>query len=164
MLLELIRKAFGGWTRFLGRPPKTVVLIPDDYHIEHVGHTVDGRQFFLTYPFVPVFNGEPGREFVALYLFDRKGVLVDDWIEDLGSREEVDSEVACALGAALLDWLGPVERRRIKISPFRLERFGVEFGLVQQPPDELNETWTVIVEPGDYLCFWPPWSGGGYDT
>ena len=42
-------------------PPKLVAVGHDDYHAEYVGRTRDGRQFFLTTPFVP---GE--REFIAL--------------------------------------------------------------------------------------------------
>jgi hypothetical protein len=57
-----------------------------------------------------------------------------------------------------------VKYRRIKVAPFKLEIFGVIFGFIPQAPEEAGEDWSVIVEPGDYMCFWPPWSGGDYDT
>ena len=42
--------------------PPLIAIDPDDYQAESVGHLADGRQFFLTTPYVPV-----GDEFVALY-------------------------------------------------------------------------------------------------
>ena len=45
--------------------PEKIAIAHDDYHAEHVGRTRDGRQFFVTTPFVP-----HGREFIAVYLFD----------------------------------------------------------------------------------------------
>jgi hypothetical protein len=145
-------------------PPKTVALAHDDYTARYVGRTADGRQFFLTNPFVPAGGGNPGREFLALYLFDKDGALLDAQIEDLGTRIELDEAAAGARQAALLESLGPVKYRKIKVAPFKVERFGVEFGFIPQPPEEPGEDWSVIVEPGNYMCFWPPWTSGDYDT
>jgi hypothetical protein len=145
-------------------PPKTFVIAHDDYKARYVGRTADGRQFFLTNPFVPAMGGNPGREFLALYLFDKDGSLLDARIEDLGSRAELDEDAARARQAALLTSLGPVTFREIKVAPFKVDRFGVEFGFIPQPPDEPDEDWSVIVEPGNYMCFWPPWTSGEYDT
>ncbi len=146
------------------RPPKTVTLANDDYTARYVGRTADGRQFFLTNPFVPAIGDDPGREFLALYLFDKDGALQDAHIEDLGTRAELDEDVARAHRAPILESLGPVKYRKIKVAPFKVERFGVEFGFIPQPPEESDEDWSVIVEPGNYMCFWPPWTSGDYDT
>jgi hypothetical protein len=145
-------------------PPKTVVLAHDDYHARYVGRTVDGRRLFLTTPFAPAVGGSSGREFLALYLFDKDGTLVDAQIEDLGPRAEFDEVAARARHAGLLESLGPVKYCRIKAAPFKVERFGVEFGFIPQPPEESGDDWSVIVQPGDYMCFWPPWTSGDYDT
>lgn len=145
-------------------PPKTVALSHDDYAARYVGRTSDGRQFFLTNPFVPAIGGSAGREFLALYLFDKDGALLDAQIEDLGTRSEVDEADARARQSALLEALGTVRFCKIKVAPFKLERSGVEFGFVPQPPEEPDEDWSVIVEPGNYMCFWPPWTSGEYDT
>jgi hypothetical protein len=145
-------------------PPKTVVLANDDYAAKYVGRTTDGRQLFLTNPFVPAIGGDPGREFLALYLFDKDGALLDAQIEDLGTRAELDEAAAHARQAALLESLGAIKYRKIKVAPFKVERFGVEFGFIPQPPEEPGESWSVIVEPGNYMCFWPPWTTGDYDT
>ena len=145
-------------------PPKVIALEHDDHAARFVGRTADGRQFFLTNPFVPAMGGDPGHEFLALYLFDKDGTLLDARIEDLGTRADLDEEEARSRQSSLLESLGEVEYRKIKVAPFKVERFGVEFGFIPQPPEEPGEDWSVIVEPGNYMCFWPPWSSGDYDT
>jgi len=145
-------------------PPKTVALTHDEYTARFVGRTADGRQFFLTNPFVPAIGDTAGREFLALYLFDKGGALVGVQVEDLGTRAGLDENAARARQTAMLESLGPVKFGKIKVSPFRVEAFGVEFGFIPQPPEEPGEDWSVIVEPGNYMCFWPPWTSGDYDT
>lgn len=148
----------------LNRAPKTVTLAHDAYAARFVGRTADGGQFFLTTPFVPAMNGDPGREFLALYRFDGDGALVDAQIEDLGVRSGVDIAAARARQTTLLAALGDVTHCTITVAPFQVERFGVTFGFIPQPPEEPDEDWCVTVEPGDYMCFWPPWTSGDYDT
>lgn len=146
--------------------PKTVALNHDDYHAEHVGRLADGRQFFLTTPFVGAeeVGTATGREFIALYIFDKAGQLLSATIDDLGTRVALDEAARRARRDALLASLGPVKFQRIKVAPFRIEMFGVEFGFIPQPPEESGEDWSVIVEPGNVMCFWPPWNSGDYDT
>jgi hypothetical protein len=147
-------------------PPKTVALNNDDYHAEYVGRLADGRQFFLTIPFVPA-QAEAtaaGREFIALYIFDKAGQLVSATIDDLGPRRTLDIPARLARRDALLGSLGPVKYQRIKVAPFRIEMFGVEFGFIPRQPEEAGEDWSVTVEPGNAMCFWPPWTSGDYDT
>jgi hypothetical protein len=140
-------------------PPKLVAVDHDDYHAKHVGRTKDGRQFFLTTPFVP---GE--REFIALYVFDKAGQLRSVTIDDLGPREAMDESARLARRDALLASLGPVKYGRIRVAPFQVEMFGVEFGFIPQLPEEPGEDWSVVVMPGDVMCFSPPWSRGWYET
>jgi hypothetical protein len=140
-----------------------VALDHDDYDAEYVGRTKDGRQFFLTTPFVPG-AGKRSREFIALYVFDKAGFLKSATIDDLGPRATMDEVARVARWDQLLASLGDVKYRRIKVAPFKIECFGVEFGLIPRPPEEAGEDWCVTVEPGDYMCFWPPWSTGDYDT
>jgi hypothetical protein len=147
-------------------PPKTVTLDHDDYHAAYVGRMKDGRQFFLTTPFVPAkeVGTATGREFIALYIFDMAGRLQSATIDDLGPRATMDADARVARRDALLTSLGDVKYQRIKVAPFRIEMFGVEFGFIPGPPEEAGEDWRVTVEPGDYMCFWPPWTSGDYDT
>lgn len=146
------------------RPPKTVAIAHDDYYAKYVGQTADGRQFFFTTPFAPDIARGIVREFLALYLFDSDGALVEARIEEMGVRDQIDETAYRARQTALLDSLGSVTYRKIKVAPFEVERFGVIFGLIPQAPEEPDDDWSVIVEPGNYMCFWPPWSSGEYDT
>jgi len=130
-------------------PPELIAIDPDDYAARRVGHAADGRQFFLTTPFLPAVNGGAGREFLALPLFDRTGKLLEARIEDLGPRANLDEVHARGRVEQLLATLGPVKRRRIWIAPFRVERFGTAFGLVAQAPEESRDEWLVTLEPGN---------------
>jgi len=145
------------------RAPKKIRINHDDYHAEFVGRTSDKRQFFLTNPFVPARGDNPGREFLALYLFDTDGNLLEAKIDDLGTREQLDENFARSLRDTWLAELGKVSFRFIKVAPFRVEKFGVEFGLIPEAPEEADDDWAVIVEPGNYMAFYPPWDGD-YDT
>jgi len=139
--------------------PKLITIDHDDYHAEHVGKTKDGRQFFLTTPFVP-----RKREFIALFLFDKKGAFESAIIDDLGTRSKLDHDKREARRDELLASLGKVKYGRIKIAPFTIKRHGVKFGLIPRAPDNPADDWCVTLEPGDYMCFWPPWTSGIYDT
>ncbi len=148
------------------RAPKLVTVNHDDYHAEYVGRTSDGTQFFLTTPFVPAtqVGTGTGREFLALYTFDKAGALLSATIDDFGPRSTLDHSARVARRDELIASLGKVAFRRIKIAPFRVEKFGVTFGFIPEASDKPNGDWSVIVEPGNYMCFWPPWTTGDYDT
>ena len=138
--------------------PASIAINHDEYQAKRIGRTADGRQFFLTNPFVPM-----GSEFIALYLFDAAGQLLEAKIDDLGTRELVDDDYARALIETRLEELGEFTFGDIQVAPFRLERFGTEFGLIPEAPEEEGEHWWVTAEPGDYMAFYPPWDGD-YDT
>jgi hypothetical protein len=143
--------------------PELIAINHDEYSAKHIGKTEDGRQFFLTTPFVPAVGDNAGREFIALYLFDDEGSLLEAKIDDLGIRKEVDNDAARALIETRLADLGDISFGDIEVAPFRLERFSTEFGLIATAPEEEDEEWSVIVEPGNYMAFYPPWDGD-YDT
>ena len=144
--------------------PEIIAIEPDDYHAANVGRTSDGRQFFLTTPFVPAVNGKEGREFVALYVFDAKGRFLEARIDDLGPRAKVDEGQASELMQQRLRELGKIRLDRIEIRPFQVERFNTVFGLVARPPDDPESTWWVEAQPGNYMAFHEPWDSGEYDT
>jgi hypothetical protein len=143
--------------------PEIIAINHDDYYAKHVGWTADDRQFFLTTPFIPATRPGGGREFLALYLFDEEGNLLEARIDDLGTRAELDIDQARRLRDQWLQELDPVEFDDIEVKPFQLDRFGTTFGLSPHPPEEEDEDWWVTVEPGDYMAFNPPWDGQ-YDT
>jgi len=149
--------------RALKRKPKLVAIDHDDHHASHVGKCADGAQFFLTTPFVPA-EGGPGREFVALYIFERDGRLREARIDDLGPRASLDAERASALFARRFAELGPVKLGRIRIQPFQVKRYKTVFGLIPELLDDGSDDWCVQVEPGNYMAFFKPWGSGDYDT
>jgi hypothetical protein len=144
-------------------PPDLIAIGHDNHHACHIGYTEDGRQFFLTRPFVAASDEDPGREFIALYLFDDEGELLEYRIDDLGPRIALDEEASRRLYDRRLEELGPVEFDDIEVRPFTLERYGTTFGLVPAPPEDEEEDWWVEAQPGNYMAFYPPWTGE-YDT
>ncbi|SBT42210.1 hypothetical protein [Micromonospora narathiwatensis] len=148
-------------------PPRLIAIDHDDYHAEHVGHTADGRQFFLTTPFEP---GDPetggGAEFVARYLFDASGRLLDAAIDAFGPRHLMDRDARRRTYEARLAELGPVTFDRIEVAPFAVQRFDTTFGLLPRPPEDEDEddSWWVELHPGNYMAFTEPWDSGEYDT
>lgn len=145
-------------------PPDIIAINHDDYHAEFVGKTEDGRQFILTTPFEPAIAGRSGSEYVALYLFDGDGKLLDAKIEDFGPRAKLDKEKRLEVRDRWLQDLGAVTYDRIEVAPFAVERFGTTFGLVLREPEEEGDPWAVEMQPGNYMAFFEPWDSGDYDT
>ena len=133
-----------------GRPTR-IAIDHDDHHARHVGHTADGRQFFLTTPFVP---GD--RDFIALYIFDRDGRFLTAEIDEVTTKERIPSAAEEKIYQDRLD--------RIEIELFEVKRFGLTFGLIADPPDSGDDMWWVELEPGNYMAFFAPWDSGIYDT
>ncbi|WP_229632124.1 hypothetical protein [Pseudoduganella violaceinigra] len=145
-------------------PPELIAIDHDDYHAAFVGTTADGRQFFLTTPFEPAVGGRDGEEFLALYLFDADGMLLDAKIDRCGSRATMDRSARQSLQQKRLADLGPVTYQRIEIAPFAVEKFGTTFGLVLRAPEDEDDVWAVEAQPGNYMAFFEPWDSGQYDT
>jgi hypothetical protein len=143
--------------------PALIAINQDDYHAEHIGHTADGRQFFLTTPFEPPKGEDKGGEYVALFIFDGQGNLVDALIDDFGPRSTVDDAARRSRYEQRLADLGEVTFDRIEVKPFTVERYGRQFGLIPREPDE-DDPWAVEMMPGNYMAFFEPWDSGDYDT
>jgi len=159
------RGAESGGSTMEDGAPEAFVIAHDDYHAEYAGSLRDGRQFFLTTPFLAAAEGpDSGCEFLALYIFDSTGRLREATIESFGPRANLDEELRRTRRDQLLAALGDIEFGDITIAPFGVSRFGTTFGFVPHPPDEEDDEWFVTVEPGDYMCFYPPWDSGEYDT
>lgn len=92
--------------------PTLIAIDHDDYHASHIGRLPDGRQFFVTSPFVPAIDGSAGREFIAVYIFDKRGVFLEARIDDMGTRAELDEQRARKMFEQRLAELGPVEHDR----------------------------------------------------
>ena len=144
--------------------PNIIAINNDDYHAKYVGRTTDGRQFILTAPFEPAIGGRKGSEFVALYLFDAAGKLLEAKIEDFGPRASLDDKKRREVRDRWLQELGDVTYDRIEVAPFAVERFGISFGLVLREPEDEEDPWAVEMQPGNYMAFFEPWDSGEYDT
>jgi hypothetical protein len=145
-------------------PPSIIVINHDDYHAKHVGRTADGRQFILTTPFEPAIGSSKGSEFVALYLFDGDGKLLEATIDDFGPRVTLDEDKRRQVYELRLRELGNVEYDRVEIVPFAIKRFGTTFGLVVREPEDDDDIFAVEMQPGNYMAFFEPWDSGDYDT
>jgi hypothetical protein len=150
-----------------GRPSR-IAINHDDFDARYVGHLADGRQFFLTTPFLTDEDSpdlQPtNRDFMAQYLFDKDGRFLEAEIDELKVAESLDGAEIDRAYQARLDKLGKVTFDRIEIEPFAVERFGAEFGLITQAPEGPDDIWWVTVEPGNYMAFAAPWDCGIYDT
>lgn len=145
-------------------PPKLIAINHDDYDAKHIGRMSDGRQFFLTTPFEPAIGGREGAEYVALFVFDDSGSLLEALIDDFGPRATCDDEARRRCYEERLASLGDATFQRIQVKPFSVQRFGVEFGLIPREPEDEDDPWAVELQPGNYMAFFEPWNSGEYDT
>ena len=157
--------------------PEKFKIAHDDCHAKYIGLTAEGRQFFLSNLFEPAYEENPGKEFVALFLFDSDGSLVEDRIDDFGTRAEmglspvlpgnkIESNVIEDTLQKRLAEMGDVQFCDIEIKPFEIERFGQAFGFIPQAPEDPNDEddhWCIELHPGNFMAFYPPWDGD-YDT
>ncbi|MBD9394466.1 MULTISPECIES: hypothetical protein [Acidovorax] len=144
--------------------PTLIAIDHDDYHAEHVGVTKDGRQFILTTPFDSARENHPGCEFVALYVFDETGHLLEARIDSFGPRASLDHSARRSLADQRLASLGDISFERVEVVPFKVEYLGIDFGLVVREPEDEGDVWAVEMLPGNYMAFFEPWDSGEYDT
>ena len=178
---------FGLIKRWLGLhsfPPESLVIPYTDYPSKYVGVAETGDLFFITRPFHNTSN--ESREFVACYLFHPNGSLKEALITELGTRAELlgkqadilpgnvaaDNSTSDAAIEAYLSQLGKVKYQDIRVKPWAVSRFGITFGLVPSIPefeddeedyDDEDDEFYMILEPGNYMAFMPPWDGD-FDT
>ncbi len=155
--------------------PEKILILHDDHHAKHIGRTSDGKQFFLSSAFEPAIGEKAGREFVVLFLFDDDGELIEDRIDDLGTRGDLRLDGRLpgnkASGSRAIDEainhrlgeLGDFNFDDIEIRPFEINRFDTKFGFIAMEPEEEGEDWCVEFHPGNLMAFYPPWDGY-YDT
>ena len=142
-------------------PPDLIALDPDDHHAKYVGRTADGRQFLVT-THVDTRCAVHGHAFVAVYLFNAAGKLLEARIDDVGAYASLDGaawELVVEQRFRELGWTTP---RRIRMEPFEVERFGIKFGLIARNVG--GGRWMAEVQPGNSMAFFPPWGSGVYDT
>jgi len=143
-------------------PPEKIHLIPDDFHIRHVGHLADGRLFLVDSQLS--FDGKTRatRDYVCTFIFDVDGHLIDHQIDLHGERGAYPQSKAKETFDRHLAALGAATVAAIWIRPFTVMAFGLDFGFVPRQLDDGG--WCVESMPGNTLAFYPPWEEGGYDT
>ncbi|MGE3171368.1 MAG: hypothetical protein AB7O97_02005 [Planctomycetota bacterium] len=143
--------------------PDRIPIVHDDHHASRIGRLADGRLFFVTEPFVAASSDAPGCEFLAVYLFAADGAFVEARIDSLGPRSTMDVDAARSLLERRLAELGEASFESIAVQPFSVVRDGVTFGLIPREPEDDDEGWWAVLQPGDYMAFTEPWDGF-YDT
>jgi hypothetical protein len=140
--------------------PEKIRLIPDDWHIRHVGRLTDGRLFWVDGQLDPA--GGATKDFVCTFVFDQDGSLVENSIELIGVRGSYpNGSVAQAMNRHL-SALGNPANADIWVRPFSVESNGAVFGLI--PRQTEDGEWRVEFMPGNTLSFYAPWDAGEYDT
>lgn len=140
--------------------PNRFTIIPDDYHAEFAGTARDGRQFFVTQLF------EMDNEFVATFLWRPDGSFDSIEVEEFGARGSFDAETLESARAGHLAALSPYRLEPITVAPFSVAYHGTTFGFVARAPEKDDEEAIAIVEllPGNFMAYYWPWDGEGYDT
>lgn len=136
-------------------PPELIKIKRDDIYAEYLGRTADQKQFFLTSPWL----NNPRRDFIALYIFDLNGNLIEAKIDELETGKRHDEHLL----RRRLKELGKKTYRSISVAPFMVSKFDIKFGLIPKQLPENNEWW-VFMEPGNYMGFNAPWDSGEYYT
>ena len=139
-------------------------LIPDRYHLADVGPLENGNNYWIDVQLNS--EGRDTRDFVATYVFDTVGELIQHKITDLGLCSDPNALPANAMVKQERERIGAKERRGIWGRPFAIQTFGLVFGLVVRDPQqgEIEGYQAVDAMPGWTLMFYPPWEDGLYNT
>ena len=140
--------------------PNKIRLIPDNWHIKHVGRLADGRLFWVDEQLDPA--GGATKDFVCTFIFDQNGRLNQHSIELIEVRGTYLSGGVAAAMDQHLTALGPHSVTDIWVCPFSVESNGAVFGLIPRRTEDGD--WRVEFMPGNTLSFYPPWEAGEYDT
>jgi hypothetical protein len=145
----------------MDRAPERFTIVPDDYHVPYAGTAEDGRKFFLSEElftqdaaYVGVFLWKADGTFdeVRVDVVDRPRGLPPGQAGHAGAEDLVDARLA-ELGDYVLD---PIE-----VEPFTQDVDGVTFGW---NVDRYDGVYSINIEPGDFIAYYAPWDGLGYDT
>jgi len=149
-------------------PPERFTIVPDDYHVPYAGTAEDGRKFFLSqelFSFGTVHH--PGSAYVGLFLWKADGTFDEIQVDKVARPAGLPPGQAAPAGAddlvkARLAELGDYVLEPIEVEPFTDKVDGVTFGW------KVNRTgdgsYSLNIEPGDFIAYYPPWDGLDYDT
>lgn len=139
-------------------------LIPDSFHLTDVGELNDGNYYWIDRQLVS--DGTDTRDFVAVYLFDPQGNLINSEIIDRGLRSDPNKIPLEDVFDRVSKRIGVKRRTDFWVYPFSVAAFGQKFGLVvrERQEGERDGFQAVDAMPGFTLMFYPPWIDGLYDT
>lgn len=144
------------------RAPERFTIVPDDYHVPYAGTAEDGRKFFLS---EELFDGDSA--FVGVFLWNEDGTFDEvrvDAVDRPGGLPPAQAGPAGTdelVGARLAE-LGDYVLEPIEVEPFTQDVDGVTFGWNLDRYDD--GTYFINIVPGDFIAYYAPWDGLGYDT
>ncbi|WP_350277075.1 hypothetical protein [Kribbella sp. HUAS MG21] len=141
--------------------PERFTIVPDDYHVPYAGTAEDGRKFFLSDELF-TFNSA----YVGLFLWKPDGTFDEVRVDEAGRAQGVPPGQAASAGedelvASRLAELGKYVLEPIEVAPFSVEIDGVTFGWVGE---DYEGTYSIHIEPGNFIAYYEPWDGLEYDT
>ena len=140
-------------------------LVPDDYHLQHVGKTVQGNGYWIDVQFAVEEKGT--HDFVAAYVFDREGTLISSEVVDRGFRNDEPAQTLEEIIRNLKKKIDAKNVAEIQVRPFSVSFYGHTFGLVvreAEDGDEASGETLIDAVPGHTLMFYGPWSLCNYDS
>lgn len=145
----------------MDKAPARFTIVPDDYHVPYAGTAADGRKFFLSDELF-----DQSSAYVGLFIWKADGTF-DEVIVDKVTRPtglppgQASPADADKLVAARLAGLGKYVLEPITVEPFTEKVEGVTFGWVI---DKFEGEYSINIEPGNFIAYYAPWDGLGYDT
>lgn len=141
--------------------PARFRIVPDDYHVPYAGTAEDGRKFFLSDELF-----DPGSAYVGLFLWKADGTFDEVRVDKVARPAwlppgQAGTAGADELVASRLAELGKYVLEPIEVEPFTKEVEGVTFGWVVS---QFEGDYSINIEPGNFIAYYEPWDGLGYDT
>lgn len=149
-------------TTAVEQAPERFTIVPDDYHVPYAGTAEDGRKFFLS---EELFDGDSA--YVGVFLWNSDGTFDEIQVDAVPRAHGLPPGQAGPSGSedlldARLAELGEYVLEPIEVEPFTHNVDGVTFGWnLDQYEDG---TYFISVMPGDFIAYYEPWDGLGYDT
>jgi hypothetical protein len=146
----------------MDQAPTRFTIRPDDHHVPYAGTAEDGRRFFLS---EELFSDTTA--WVGLFLwkadgsFDEVRVSVGRRPTGLPPGQAAPADPGGLVQARLAE-LGKYVLEPITVEPFTEQVDGTEFGWTVGRYDDGE--YFINIEPGNFICYYAPWNGDGYDT
>ncbi len=143
--------------------PERFTIVPDDYHVPYAGTAEDGRKFFLSDELFDFGTASTdGPAFVGLFLWNADGTFDEVRVSTLENEIGPDARAESKqLVKGMLASLGDYVMEPITVAPFIEEIDGVRFGWLVT---EFDGQVSINIEPGNFIAYYEPWDGLGYDT